>query len=226
MRGWRSPLCSMTMSLLTPLAALLLGADGLAELDVLVADHAGLFRQDRVDVRVVGDQHVAGLDLLLVLDGQVRAVGDLVALEFLAALGVLDGDLAVALEDDHRLVAVEVLGLDGVEAVVADDAAGAGLDVVLDQGPGGDAAGVERPHRELRARLADALGGDDAGGQALLDELAGAHVHAVALGAHAHRVVARQRAADAHGLQAQALELRRQLGGDDLVLARRRPRRR
>ena len=37
----------------------------------------------------------------------------------------------------------------------------------------GDAAGVERPHRQLRARLADRLRGDDADRVADLGDLAG-----------------------------------------------------
>ena len=44
----------------------------------------------------------------------------------------------------------------------------------------GDAAGVERPHRQLRAGLADGLGGDDADRLADADELAGREVAAVA----------------------------------------------
>ena len=91
-------------------------------------------------------------------------------------------------------------------------------DVALGEAAQGDAARVERPHGQLRARLTDGLGGDDAGGQTLFDELAGAHVHAVAHGTDAGRVVARQRRADAHRVDAGVLEVRRDLAGDDLVL--------
>ena len=59
------------------------------------------------------------------------------------------------------------------------------FDVVLT-----DAADVERPHRELRARLADALGGDDADRHALFDQRTGRKVHAVAAAANAERRVA------------------------------------
>ena len=61
---------------------------------------------------------------------------------------------------------------------------------------GGDAADVEGTHRELRARLADRLGGDDADGHAFLDQLAGGQVHAVAEAADAERGLAGHRAAD------------------------------
>ena len=52
----------------------------------------------------------------------------------------------------------------------------------------GDTAGVERPHRQLRAGLADRLGGDDADRLADADQLAGRQVAAVA-GAAARRSV-------------------------------------
>ena len=47
------------------------------------------------------------------------------------------------------------------------------------------AADVERAHRQLRARLADGLGGDDADGLAEFDQPARRQVAAVAPGAHA-----------------------------------------
>ena len=90
---------------------------------------------------------------------------------------------------------------------------------------GGDAAGVERTHGELRAGLADGLGGDDADRQAFFDELAGGHVHAVAAGADAARAFAGQRAADADRFDAQFLELVGDLVGDRSGFPRRSSRR-
>ena len=107
-------------------------------------------------------------------DHDGRAVGHLVLLE-LAALGVDDDDLAVALEGDQALAALGVLDLDGVDVAVLDRAAVDRLDVVLDQ-----RLPVATPPVwnvrivELRARLADRLGGDDADRQALLDDPVGA----------------------------------------------------
>ena len=92
---------------------------------------------------------------------------------------LVDLDLrpGVAPEDLDDAVDVADLGLAlgdaGLEQLL--DARQAGGDVEA-----GDAAGVERPHRELGARLADRLGGDDADRLAGGDHLAGGEVAAVA----------------------------------------------
>ena len=62
----------------------------------------------------------------------------------------------------------------------------------------GDAAGVERPHGQLRARLADRLGGDDAHRVADLRRGARGHGPAVAGLAHAGRRLALQHRAHGH----------------------------
>ena len=88
-------------------------------------------------------------------------------------VGLLDRDLAVDLGDLRqalRLARLEQL----------DDARQALRDVRA-----GDAAGVERPHGQLRARLADRLRGDDADRVADLDHGAGGQRAAVAGLAHA-----------------------------------------
>ena len=61
----------------------------------------------------------------------------------------------------------------------------------------GDAAGVERTQGQLRTRLADRLGGDDAHRVADRDELAGGHGHAVAALAHAGLGLALEHGANA-----------------------------
>ena len=70
------------------------------------------------------------------LDQQRGAVGNLLAFE-LAALGVDDGDVAVALQDDEVLVAFGIGDFDRVEVAVVDDAGGAGADFVLRDSRGG-----------------------------------------------------------------------------------------
>ena len=62
---------------------------------------------------------------------------------------------------------------------------------------------------KLRAGLADRLGRDDPHRRPFLDQLPGAHVPAVALGTHAERAVAGQRASDPDRVQAQRLDLGR-----------------
>ena len=86
----------------------------------------------------------------------------------LALLVLADADHARALGHDRR--ALRGAGLEEL-----DDTRQTVRDVLT-----GDAAGVERPHGELRAGLTDRLGGDDADRLALVDELAGGEHHAVA----------------------------------------------
>ena len=83
----------------------------------------------------------------------------------------------------------------------------------------GDAAGVERPHRQLRARLADRLGGDDADRQALLDQLAASTGPCRSSGRRRRAGLAGQRAANPDLLDAERLDRRGDLVGDQLVLA-------
>ena len=148
--------------------------------DVLEADLAADLGEDRDVVRVPLAEHRAAGDHLAVVDLHLGTVGDVVLLE-LAALGVEDLDLAVARQGDLLALVVD----DEVDADVLDLAVALGLDVLLLDAAGGDAADVEGAHRELGARLADRLRGDDPDRHARLDELAGGQVHAVAAPADA-----------------------------------------
>ena len=67
---------------------------------------------------------------------------------------------------------------------------------------------MERAERELRSRLADRLGGDDADRLAEIDELARGEVAAVAVGADAALRLAREHGADLDLLDAALLDLR------------------
>ena len=154
--------------------------DGLAVDDVLEGDRAALLGEDRERVGVPLHEQLALLDLLAVLDLQLGAVDDGVALA-LAALLVLDDEGAGAVHD-HQ---VALLVLDGVDVVELHDAGVLGLQRRLLGAVARGAADVERAHRELGARLADRLRGDDAHGHAHLDQLAGGQVAAVAERAHA-----------------------------------------
>ena len=128
-------------------------------------------------------------------------------------LGSRSEDLAVAGEHDVLPGVVA----DDLHARELDHALLLGLDLALFDVAGGRAADVERAHRQLRARFADALGGDDAHGHALFHQRAGGKVHAVAQGADAQRGVAGHRAADLDLLQAHLLDAAGDLDGDQVV---------
>ena len=126
----------------------------------------------------------------------------------------LDLGRAVAADDLDDAVDVADLGLAlgdaGLEQLL--DARQTGGDVQA-----GDAAGVERPHRQLRAGLADRLGGDDADRLTRADHLAGGEVAAVARPADAVAGLAGERRADEHLVDAGLVDAGRHLLGDHLV---------
>ena len=68
------------------------------------------------------------------------------------------------------------------EAAVFDDAGVTDLDLGVLGARGSDTTDVEGAHRELRAGLADRLGGDDADGVTDLRDLVGRGIDAVGLG--------------------------------------------
>src|SRR5690606_20161450 len=117
-------------------------------------------------------------------------------------------------------VAVFIDGGHLVAVAQLDRAAGGGANFALDDLAAADAAGVEGPHRELRTRLADRLGGDDAHGHAGLDHLAAGHVHPVVVRRAAGGSLAGQRRTHHHGVEVQfVLDLAGHLDRDHLVLA-------
>src|SRR4029078_12648846 len=124
--------------------------------DVAELHDAGHLGQDRHRERIPLRQQLARLDAFAFTQVQARAVGEAVALALAARL-VGDHDLAVAVHDDPHLVA-----LDDVGALQLHDAVVARLELWLLGAARTEAADGERPHRQLRAGLADRLGGDDA----------------------------------------------------------------
>ena len=82
-----------------------------------------------------------------------------------------------------------------------------------------DAAGVERTHGQLRAGLADGLGGDDADGGADVDRTARGKVPTVALLAHAMLGMAGHDRADGDFLDARGLHGDKLIDGGDVVVA-------
>src|SRR5262245_453367 len=177
--------------------------------DVLILDPTRELREDRVGDRIPLDQHGPRLDLLVRLHLDLGAVDDRRALALAAAI-VGHADLAVTVRRHQVAVAVH----DGPEVVVFHDPGALGLVLRgLDDAARG-AADVEGPHRELGARLADRLRGDDAHRLAELGQPSGAEVAPVAHDADAALGVAGQSRPDAHPLQAGVLDLLRQLLGD------------
>ena len=95
-----------------------------------------------------------------------------------------------------------------VRVAEADDAFGARLErALLDLAARRRATDVERAHRELRARLADRLGGDDADRLADVDPVAASEVAAVALRADAALGLAGEHRADDDLFDARFLDL-------------------
>src|SRR6185369_12925 len=158
-------------------------------------------------------EHGPLLDLLAGLDRDERAERDRVAVE-LAALGVLEQDLALAVEDD----VLALLGLDHAQLRVLHDAFAARLHLGDGELARRDAADVERAHGQLRAGLADRLRADDPDREAELAELAARQVHAVAELADAQGRLAGQRAAHADLRVAELLDLLGDLVGEELAL--------
>ena len=192
--------------------------DGDAFLDVLELRLAGELGDDRAGQRVPGGEHRAGLDLLVGLDAEQRAVRHLVALA-LAAVRVGDDDLAGA--GDHHQLALAV-GHVAHGRVEADRAFGLGVDARGHRRARCRAADVEGAHRQLRARLADRLRRDHADRLADVDQAAAAQVAAVALGADAEARAAGERGADLDLVDRRRLEARRGVSSSSISPARER----
>src|SRR5690606_1648552 len=180
-----------------------LAGDGDALLDVLEADRARVLGDDRTGERIPRGDLRSRLDRLAVADHQHRAVRHLVALAFAAAV-VGDRDLARARDDD--LVALRVRDVAHL-AREAHDTVGLRLDRARDGSTRRRAPDVEGAHRQLRARLADRLRGDDADGLAGVHQRAAPEVASVALRTQAVARLAGERRAHAHFVNPDALDL-------------------
>ena len=138
----------------------------------------------------------------------------------LLALVVDDGDrdaLALVLADAHDTARTGETGRATRRAALEqlDDARQTTGDVLA-----GHTTGVEGPHRQLRAGLADRLSGDDADGLAELDRTTGRQRTAVAECADAELGVAREHAADAQAADRRIVAQCRHLGVADDGVAR------
>jgi hypothetical protein len=167
-----------------------LARDGDAVDEVLELDHTGDFGHDRVRMRIPIRDRLSGRHDVGVVDGDRRAVRNLVALALAAELV----DHAQFARTRHR-DQMALLVPDGLDVVQADRALRLDLDAVGRRRSRGRAADVEGTHRELRARLADRLRRDDADRFADVDAMTAAQVAAVALRADAVARLASDRGA-------------------------------
>src|SRR6185369_9011951 len=124
-------------------------------------------------------EHRLGRNLLPFLDEDLGAVGERIPLA-LAAGVVGQDELAVAVHGHE----VALLG-DDLQVLELDVSFVARLERRLLRAHLADAADVERTHRQLRARLADRLRGDDADRFTHVHDVAASEVTAVAVDADA-----------------------------------------
>src|SRR3954453_4878316 len=175
-------------------------------------------RQELVRVEVALVELHADLDALALVDEQARAPRERLAVLLPGVVGYDDGAGLVGVLDRDRARdrgdLRQALRLARLEQL--HDARQAVRDVRA-----GDAAGVERPHGQLRAGLADRLRGDDAHRVADLRRDARGQRAAVALLAHARGRAALEHRAHRDGHAVLAVErlqdLRELLAADDLA---------
>ena len=160
------------------LALLVFDANGLAFFDVLESDNTAGFGENRYAVGIPPDKSLPWLDLLALLDHDVRTVWDLVLVNF-AIFVVVYGYFAVSLKYDQarlyrptgcRLTLslhvsryefmpilvpeVRCLG-NGIEIPIFNSTRNGRKNFGFDDRAGCDSAGVECAHGQLRARFAD-----------------------------------------------------------------------
>src|SRR5277367_2826260 len=155
--------------------------------DLAVLNRAADFGDDRRRVRIPFGDQLARLDLVAFGLAQLGAIHERVTLAFALAhaaafVGDLRGDNYFAMPRHHDQVAVAAL--DGVDAMQAHHAFVANFQRGLLGAPAGGAADVEGTHRELRARLANRLRGNDSDRLAQVDEVPAAEIASVAFHAH------------------------------------------
>ena len=136
--------------------------------DVFVANLARDFRKNRDGVRIPLHEHGTCLDLVVFLNFKNRTCWNLKLLEF-AALGVEQRDFTVA--SQHNLFTLFVFyrtqtgKLDGASLLSAA--------LIFFNGPLTNTTDMERPHRQLRTRFANALSCNDTDGHPFLHHRTG-----------------------------------------------------
>ena len=168
--------------------------------DIEEPDQSRLLRDDGNIVRIPLNEHVALLDHSTIGNGDNRADHDGVGVEFLAVRSE-QADSTILVQNDVVAIAQRY----DAQIIVSNLRILLGLDLRLLVRAGGDAADVEGTHGELRSRLTDRLCSNDANGLALLDQLAGAKMATIALGADADLGFAGQHRTNLHLLETGAV---------------------
>ena len=185
---------------------------GNAFLDILELDGTGMLGDDDgVEGVPLGDDGTL-LDLVALVDEELRAVGHVLGGEDDTGILVDEADFGQTADNDLAGAAVLVDDIDGTEFVELYAAVALGHDGGVGGGVGGDTTGVERTEGKLRTGFTDGLGGDDADGLALLHHTAGGEVAAVALHADAMLALAGEHRTYLDALDGRSLYL----GGDGL----------
>jgi hypothetical protein len=148
--------------------------------EVLVLHGARILGEDRERVRIPLDQDLARPDWSAVADLQAGAIDDGIPLA-VATLVVLHDERPGPIHDDQlalRLLGAAPLGLDDLQTLIPDRAGVLGVERRLLRHPRRRPADMERPHRQLRAGLADGLRRDDADRETQLDQPPRRHIPA------------------------------------------------
>src|SRR5208283_2031346 len=185
---------------------------GDAFLQVLELHRAADFGQDGEGVRIPLDQNLAERDRVALVDLDLGAVHDRVALAF-AVLLVDNRDRALAVHD-HPVARFRLYGLQSDET---DRAVVLGFEARLLGDSRCGTADVEGTHGELGSGFADGLRRDDAGGFAEFDEASGSQVAAIAHHADTALRFAGQHRADFYPLDTGSLNRSGEVFGDFLV---------
>ena len=170
--------------------------------DVVEPDGANLLGQDGHVVRIPLHKRAALLHLLAIGNGDDRADRDVIILNLLAGLYVAQDHAPILVEHDVRAV----LQVHNAQILVLHQATLAGLDLRLLINGRRRATDVEGAHRQLSARLANGLRGNDADGFTMLGALAGGEVAPITTGTNAVLCLAGERRPHLDAVEANVLD--------------------
>ena len=148
--------------------------------NIVEHDLTALFRQNRHIVRIPLHKGFAFLDGFPVSHGQHGADRNIIILDLRAGLGIKNSNPTVLVQ--HNVAAI--FKAHNSEAFVFQHTTFAGDNFRLLKDGGRRTPNVEGPHGQLRARLTNRLGSNDADGLTVLGSKASGQVATVAVGTH------------------------------------------